>query len=100
MSQPSKTRRAGPRDLQFFAEPALWPKWPFLPVIRPAVDGSGTEYGVLYDARNASCRYGYSTTVWLTNLLLLPEREEEFLALPRISYDTVDELADNGWCVD
>lgn len=101
MSPPAPHRRqAGPRDLVWFRSPHLWATWPFLPVARPLPGGAGRQLGVLYDARNASGKYGYSATVFLANLFLLPRTEEELFALPRCVYDTVDELADAGWVVD
>ena len=51
-------------------------------------------------AVGASGRYGYSATVFLTNLFLLPHTEAEFFVLPKIVYDTLDELVDDGWVVD
>ena len=36
----------------------------------------------------------------LTNLFLLPRRLEQFLALARETFDTPEEVADAGWCVD
>jgi hypothetical protein len=99
MSSSIKARRAGPRDLQYFVNPDRWPQWPFLPLIRPSLEGR-TQCGILYDARGASGSYGFSTTVFLSNLFALPRREADFLALPRLSYDTLDELADDGWSVD
>ncbi len=92
-------RLAGPRDLLYFTRPDLWLWRPFLPVKRYPVDGSA-EYGVLYDAVHASGTFGLSATVFLTNLFCLPETEAEFLALPRHSYDTAEELASDGWVVD
>jgi hypothetical protein len=86
--------------MRYFAQPHLWPMWPFLPLTRPAPEGSETQCGILYDAVGVSSRYGYSSTVILANLLSLPDREDELLALPRITYDTFDELADDGWAVD
>jgi hypothetical protein len=82
-----------------FRTPALSPTWPYLPVIRPSPDGAGRQCGVLYDARNASGRYGYSATVFLANLYLVPATEAALFALPRCIYDTADELADDGWTV-
>ena len=100
MSTPvSYRRRAGPRDLLYLGRPDLWPLWPFLPLVRLPV-GAPTELGVLYDARGVSGRTGYACTVFLTNLLFLPANEEALLALPRLVYDSVDELAAAGWCVD
>ena len=95
----SVRRRAGPRDLLYFARPDLWPCRPFLPVVRHPVDGP-QELGVLYDAVGASGTYGFSATVFLTNLFDLPLTEAEFLALPHDSYDTAEELADAGWYID
>ena len=91
--------RAGPRDLLYFTRPDLWPLRPFLPVRRTRADGS-SELGVLYDAVAVSSTYGYSATVFLTNLFDLPPRETDFLALPRHGYDTAEELAEDGWVVD
>src|SRR6266487_3775888 len=92
-------RRAGPRDLLYLGRPDLWPLWPFLPLLRLPV-GAPSELGVLYDARGASGRTGYACTVFLTDLFGLPAAEEDLLALPRLVYDTFDELAGAGWCVD
>ena len=38
------------------------------------------KVGVLYDFVHTSGRLGYSSTVFLTNLFLLPDTEEAFLA--------------------
>jgi hypothetical protein len=62
--------------------------------------GAPTELGILYDARGASGRTGYACTVFRTNLFTLPRNEADLLALPRHVYDTLDELADDGWLVD
>ena len=43
---------------------------------------------------------GYSATVFLTNLFLLPERLDEFLALSRETFDTPEEVFDAGWRID
>jgi hypothetical protein len=88
------------RDRVLFRTPTLWRYWPFLPVLRPHPSGQGQELGVLYDARRASGRYGFSATVWVTNLFLLPPTEEALLALPRHVYDTADEMIDAGWTAD
>ncbi len=92
-------RLAGPRDLLYFGQPDLWPLRPFLPVMRYPVEGP-REYGVLYDAVHASGTYGYSSTVWFTNLFDLPATEAEFLALPHHCYDNPEELASDGWVID
>ena len=92
-------RRAGPRDVLYFTRPDLWPWRPFLPVERISADGS-SELGVMYDALHSSGTYGLSATVFITNLLDMPRTEADFLALPHYSYDTPEELADDGWFVD
>jgi hypothetical protein len=38
--------------------------------------------------------------VYLANFLTIPNTEAEFLALPKIVYDTLDELFDDGWVID
>jgi hypothetical protein len=93
-------RKATARDRHFFQNPALWPNYPFLPVVRRPVGQAEAECGVLYDALGMSGHYGYSATVFLVNLLQLPRTEAEFLALPRRVYDTFFEMADDGWTVD
>ncbi len=92
-------RPTRPRDLVYFRSPRLWPTWPFLPVIRRPVGGP-QQLGVLYDARAVSGTCGYSATVFLTNLFLLPPTEAKHLTLPKCVYDTAEEMADNGWAVD
>ena len=62
---PTPRRRASERDMLFFANPHLWPCWPFLAVVRRHQD-DGQELGVMYDAKGASGLDGYSATVWLT----------------------------------
>ena len=96
----SYQRRATSRDLLFFATPRLWPQHPFLPIVRRPVEGDDCECGVLYDAVSASGLYGLSATVFLTNIFTLPPTEAEFLALPQCVYDTVEEMAADGWTVD
>jgi len=58
------------------------------------------ELGVVFDARNACGITGYSATVFLTNMFTLPGSFQEFLKLPRETFDTVEELSDRGWRVD
>jgi len=80
------------------ATPALWPAWPFLPVVRRTTGVQ--ELGVVFDARHACGLTGYSATVFLGNLFELPSTLTEFLALPRETFDSAEELADSGWRVD
>ena len=91
--------RATARDLHFISNPRLWPLYPFLPLTRRS-DVNLRECGLLYDARGVSGRYGFSCTVFLTNLFLLPRTEAELLGRPRCVYDSFEELADAGWAVD
>ena len=82
----------------FLSTPALWPHWPFLPVVRRT--RGHEELGVVFDARAAGLT-GYSATVFLTNLFLLPPSFEAFLALPHETSSTAaEELADAGWRID
>jgi len=98
----SPTPRAGndrSRTLRFVQSPDLWPHWPLLPLVRrrPCREA---ELGVLFDAVGACGLTGYSRTVFFANLLLLPQRLDAFLALPRETYDTAEEVADADWRVD
>jgi hypothetical protein len=68
-------------------------------VIRHRPDGE-LDYGVLYDAYHASGRTGFTATIFLTNIFLLPAQLDEFLQLPREMFDTAEELALAGWRVD
>ncbi len=85
------------RTLLFLTTPALWPAWPFLPVVRRS--NGREELGVVFDSRSAGLT-GYSAAVFLTNLFLLPKDFKEFLALPREVFASVEELAMAGWQVD
>jgi len=86
------------RDLLFVTTPALWPAWPFLPVVRRT---SGTqELGVLFDALGVCGRPGFATAVFRTNLFALPRTLPAFLALPREAHDTAEALLAGGWRVD
>jgi hypothetical protein len=93
-------RRATDRDFRFFADPSLWPHYPFLPLSRHAIGSDQTELGVLYDAHGVSGTTGHRCTVFLRNLFMLSDTEAALLASPRCVYDTFDELADDGWGVD
>ena len=92
-------RKARARDLFFFTHPEHWPTWPFLPVVRRHADGA-MDYGVLYDAMHRTGRTGFSSTVFLTNIFLMPQNEAEFLALPKEVFDCAEEMAEAGWRVD
>ena len=87
------------RNLLFFREPRRWPLWPFLSVVRRR-PGRDEELGLLFDPVGAAGLYGHSPTVFLSNLFLMPQGLDEFLALPRETFDSPDEVADAGWSVD
>jgi hypothetical protein len=100
MAQSAYPRGATPRDLLFMGNPGLWgDTYPFLPVVRYLPDGE-MDCGVLYDCKQVSGIYGYSSTVFLTNLFEMPPTEAEFLQLPREVFDSVEEMAECGWVVD
>ena len=86
------------RTVLFLTAPALWPVWPFLPVVRRR-PGRAEELGVVFDARAAG-RAGYGTTVYLTNLFFLPPDLSAFLALSHETFDTAEDLTRAGWRVD
>ena len=86
------------RHLLFVTTPALWPAWPFLPVIRCAP--GGTDLGLMIDARGLCGLTGYSATVFRCNLFALPPTVPGFLALPKEVFDTGEELLAVGWRVD
>ena len=99
MIVPLTAEAGGPaRHLMFVSTPALWPAWPFLPVVRRS--RGAEELGVLFDALGVCGLCGYSATVLLTNLFALPARLDQLLALPREVFDTPEELVAAGWRVD
>ena len=93
-------RRATARDLHFFRHPELWPQRPFLPVVRRLVGDEDPELGVMIDAVGHAKVFGFSSTVFLLNLFNMPVETAELLQQPRHVYDTIDELAADGWTVD
>lgn len=86
------------RHLLFVTTPALWPAWPFLPVVRRT--RSPEELGVLFDARGVCGLTGYSATVFLTNIFDLPPTLDQLFAQPKEVFDTGEELIRAGWRVD
>lgn len=94
-----KSRPATARDRLFIETPPLWPTWPFLPVVR-VTPGGEIECGLLYDCWSLARRPGFSATVFLCNIFMLPKKEDDFLALPKCVYDTTGELLAGGWRVD
>src|SRR5438105_9224382 len=92
-------RRERARHLLYFAAPRLWPAYPFLPVTRSAGPAGGA-CGLLFDAEGLYGLYGYSATVFLTNLFARPRALLAFLALPKCVYDTAEEVYAAGWRTD
>lgn len=90
-------RRAHTRTVLFLSTPALWPHWPFLPLVRRC--RGREELGVVFDSRAAGLT-GYSSTVIFCNLFALPPSFDEFLTLPKEVFDSAEELADAQWRVD
>jgi hypothetical protein len=90
--------RGRDRTVLMTATPALWPAWPFLPVVRRSTGSE--ELGVVFDARHTCGLTGYSATVFFANLFDLPRTLGAFLALPRETFDSAEELADAEWSID
>ena len=59
------------RHLLFVTTPALWPAYPFLPVVRRR-PGEEEEYGLLFDFFGTGGRTGLSSAVFFCNLFALP----------------------------
>lgn len=87
------------RHLIVVTTPALWPAWPFLPLVRCTNTGV-QELGVMFDAFATLDMPGYSATVFLTNLFEMPSCYDQLLVMPREVYDTGEELVTAGWRVD
>ena len=96
---PALAERCRSRNLLFLTRPTLWPAGPFLPLMRRR-PGREEECGLLYDAFNLSGKTGFAATVFLVNLFCIPSDEDEFLALPKESYDTAEEIYEASWRVD
>lgn len=86
------------RQLRFLTTPALWPAWPFLPLVRRSV--GRLELGLRFDALGAAGLTGFSATAFRANLFTLPTTLPELLALPREVFDAAEELLAAGWRVD
>ena len=94
----SSVAHARDRTVLFLSTPALWPAWPFLPVVRRT--RGREELGVVFDARGACDLTGYSASVIFCNLFDLPASLGEFLGLPKETFDNAEELVEAGWRVD
>ena len=85
------------RHLLFLSCPALWPAWPFLPLVRRTRDGD--EYGLLFDPAAAGLT-GPRYAVYRGNLFLLPATLAEFLASEHETYDSAGAVYVDHWRVD
>src|SRR5687768_9523507 len=92
-------RRERARHLLVLSTPSIWPAYPFLPVARAAGPADGA-CGLLLDAKGLFGLYGYSAAVFLTNLFDRPRTLAGFLALPKLVFDTAEEVYAAGWRVD
>src|SRR4051794_9923514 len=99
MSGPVTPRPPAQRDLLFMSTPSLWDHWPILPVVRHR-GGGEMDTGLMYDTRGAARLAGLAATVFIGNIFLLPRTLDEFLALPRETYDTFEEVVAAGWRID
>ena len=95
---PTGVTGARTRTVLFVSTPALWPAWPFLPVVRRTAGAE--ELGVVFDAWAVCGATGFSACVFKTNLFALPPTVAALLALPREACDSAEELFDRGWRVD
>jgi hypothetical protein len=87
------------RNLLFLTTPALWPHWPFLPLVRRQ-PGRDEECGILIDALEGFNAPGYGATVFLALLFEMPDEFQEIAKLPKEVFDTPEEIMDAGWRVD
>ena len=85
--------------LLFMSTPELWVMRPYLPLVR-RLPGCEVELGLMYDVFHLNGLTGFGCTVFFANLFLLPPDEDQFLALPKEVYDTVEEIYAAGWRVD
>jgi hypothetical protein len=87
------------RNLLFFIMPALWPTRHYLPRVRRD-RGCGQECGLLFDLMGLTGTTGFSSTVIACNWFLVPDRLDEFLALPKEVFDLPEEVYAAGWRID
>ena len=85
------------RNLVYLSTPALWPAYPFLPVVNRT---GPAAFGVLADVRGLFGVYGFGSTVVLANLFAVPATLSGLLALPRCVFDSSEEVYLAGWRVD
>lgn len=96
---PDAGRQERARNLLFLADPERWPAWPFLPLVRRSAGGEMT-CGLLCDLMALYGLTGFRATVFVTNLFTVPPDLEGFLALPKETFDTAEEVFEAGWRVD
>src|SRR5690349_10866990 len=99
MSSPTRPRAATDRDPTIMHTPSLREHWPILPVVRHRNDGA-MDTGLMYDTRGAARLAGLAATVFIGNIFLLPKTRDEFLELPKETFDTFEEVVAAGWRVD
>ena len=99
MPATTKTGCDQSRNLLFFTTPALWERWPFLPLVRRK-PGREEECGLLCDVMGLEGPTGFTATVIFCNLFLVPSNLDDFLALPKESFDLPEEIYAAGWRVD
>jgi hypothetical protein len=95
--RPTDPCRAASRAVM--GDPARWPVYPFLPVIRVGADGLD-DLGAMFDAFGFAGWTGFSATVFLGPVHDLPDAPAGLRALRREVFDTVDEVLDAGWRVE
>lgn len=79
-------------DVAFMKDSDNWPAWPFLPLKK--YKSNDSVCGVLWVADNKKA------IIHLGNMFNLPKTKEEFKKLPTITYNSFEELVNDGWCVD
>ena len=99
MSAPPSAERAERfRNVTIMSMPAMWPAWPFLPLVRRSK--GELECGLLCDLMTLNNTPGFSATVHFGNLFMLPPTLDDFIKLPKEVFDTPDEIYSAGWRVD
>ena len=76
------------KSIEFIKMSLLWPKFPLLPVKN------------LANGRLAVIHCKDLTTVRFDNVFLAPCEYGEFKKLEGVTYESVEELVDDGWMVD
>ena len=99
MSTSSPPMSLRQRNLLFLTTPALWPHWPFLPMVRRQ-KGCEEECGIVVDAMSAFDKPGYSSTVFISLLFELPDEFDQLVKVPKEVFDTPEEIFAAGWRVD